>query len=389
MAEVKAYWKLFQQQNVLDGLRIFIDLSDEFLELLRKGDIISEKALDRIKSYPWPASRTELIQTLVRIRWTQETFDKFYSAVMKTQDSQLCKLLTDRLPSGKAEHGTKAYSTNLYSGMDELLGPLNMESRVKVQTMLRDRDLEIINLRTDNERIHEELRSATMQLSNETVQHKYLDTRLTDWLAGLAIDISSTADKMDETFLVESLKAVDQHIGKQSRRISKLESEKEALTSKIKALQNDVETLNEDKDCLLEAARAKPKQETKQVERTIAAVASGNDDDDVAIVKTKVAFEDRSRPESAVSSSNGGDFASKPKKKTGIDGLKDTKRKISLQTSPKTLADQLKAEHACHSRVRRNSLPKLSVQPPVGTSPKTRRISRTPDAMPRLNAFQI
>ena len=49
MAEEKAYWRVFQQQNVLDGLRIFIDLSDEFLELLRKDDVISEKTLDRIK----------------------------------------------------------------------------------------------------------------------------------------------------------------------------------------------------------------------------------------------------------------------------------------------------------------------------------------------------
>lgn len=49
MAEEKAYWRVFQQQNVLDGLRIFIDLSDEFLELLRKNDVISEKTLDRIK----------------------------------------------------------------------------------------------------------------------------------------------------------------------------------------------------------------------------------------------------------------------------------------------------------------------------------------------------
>lgn len=389
MAEVKAYWKLFQQQNVLDGLRIFIDLSDEFLELLKKDGIISEKAFDRIKSYPWPASRTELIQTLVRMRWTQETFDKFYKAVVKTQDSQLCKLLTDRLPSGTAEHGTKSYSTNLYTGMDELLGPLSIESRVKVQTMLRDRDLEIINLRTDNERIREELRSATKQLSNETVQHKYLDTRLTDWLAGLPIDISSTADKLDETVLVESLKSVDQHIGNQSRRISQLESEQTELRSKIKALQNDVETLTEDRDRLLVAARAKPEKEVKQDERTKTAVVSGNHEDDVAILKPKMAFEIRSLPESAASSSNVGDFSPKAKKKTAIDGLKENKRKISLQISPKTLAGQLKAEHASHSCVRRNSLPKLSTQPHIGVSPKMRRKSRTPDCLPRPNAFDM
>lgn len=57
MAEEKAYWRVFQQQNVLDGLRIFIDLSDEFLELLRKDDVISEKTLDRIKVYrPGPVT---------------------------------------------------------------------------------------------------------------------------------------------------------------------------------------------------------------------------------------------------------------------------------------------------------------------------------------------
>lgn len=391
MAEEKAYWRVFQQQNVLDGLRIFIDLSDEFLELLRKDDVISEKTLDRIKSYPWPASRTELIQTLVRMKWTQMTFDKFYSAVVKTQDSQLCKLLTDRLPYGKAEHGTKEYSSNLYSGIDELLGPLSTENRVKVQTMLRDRDLEIINLRTESERIREELRSATKQLSNETVQHKYLDTRLTDWLAGLPINISSTADKLDETVLVESLKSVDKHISKQSRRISELESEQAELRLKIKALQNDVEALTEDKNRLLQTARAKPEKETKQDDITRTALV-GDDD----IFKTKMAFEARSRPENATSSSCGGDFAPKTKKKTGIDGLKETRRKNSLQISPKTLADQLKAaEHASHNRMRRNSLPKLSTTQsnapgsPFGASPKTRRKSRTPDSMPRINAFEI
>jgi len=257
--------------------------------------------------------------------------------------------------------------------------------------MLRDRDLEIINLRTESERIREELRSATKQLSNETVQHKYLDTRLTDWLAGLPINISSTADKLDETVLVESLKSVDKHISKQSRRISELESEQAELRLKIKALQNDVEALTEDKNRLLQTARAKPEKETKQDDITRTAVV-GDDDN----FKTKMAFEARSPPESATSSSCGGDFAPKTKKKTGIDGLKETRRKNSLQISPKTLADQLKAaEHASHNRMRRNSLPKLSTTQsnapgsPFGASPKTRRKSRTPDSMPRINAFEI
>lgn len=45
MAEVKAYWKLFQQQNVVDGLRVFVELSDDFIELLRRGNVLSEQTL--------------------------------------------------------------------------------------------------------------------------------------------------------------------------------------------------------------------------------------------------------------------------------------------------------------------------------------------------------
>lgn len=223
--------------------------------------------------------------------------------------------------------------------MDDLLKPLPLESRVTLQTMLRNRDVRIDSLRTENERLEKELQNA----NSEAQRYKFLDNQLSDWLSRLEIELPPPP-KPEASAIAESLKAVDRLIEEQSRRIEQLES------GEIE-LKGTVETLREEKDNLIEECRllrSEMKNAPQETKVEIQAVKAKSSSAEILQLDVELSNDDDDRTSKP-------SVESSPKKVV-------PKRKTSVPLPPKTLSDHLKQEHSSLGRERCNSLPKASLQ---------------------------
>ena len=81
--------KFMCQKETLDFLRVYIDVTDEFVTSLHHHVLITDHEHLLIQKLRWPSNRNELLQALVKREWSAAQFEHFLRILRRTQPDAL------------------------------------------------------------------------------------------------------------------------------------------------------------------------------------------------------------------------------------------------------------------------------------------------------------
>ena len=81
--------KFMCQKETLDFLRVYIDVTDEFVTSLHQQVLLNDHEHLLIQKLRWPSNRNELLQALVKRDWSATQFEHFLCILRETQPKAL------------------------------------------------------------------------------------------------------------------------------------------------------------------------------------------------------------------------------------------------------------------------------------------------------------
>ena len=88
--------KFMCQKETLDFLRVYIDVTDEFVTSLHQQVLLNDHEHLLIQKLRWPSNRNELLQALVKRQWTEAQFRALLQVLEETQSAQLASAFDTR-----------------------------------------------------------------------------------------------------------------------------------------------------------------------------------------------------------------------------------------------------------------------------------------------------
>lgn len=293
-------YKRLLRRNVLDVLRLYLELSDDFIRDMQTSDLLTDSQVDTLERLPWPDNRNELMQTIVKRRWTADSFRSFCRILQRTQSTELNRLLADRLSTtdGQGDDERKEMalggltfrrpadpfsttdsslsSTSPRGGsdvitttasLDRLLEPLTRPDRAAVRELIEERDERISRLERQKELLRSDLRRKAIELDDAKIKMKLTCSLLTEWLTGLRNVPSCAAAAADvDNSLKDALDAITFHLSAQADRISLLEADNRQLDVTRRQLEKKSAVADQENEALTEGLREARESAKKQVE---------------------------------------------------------------------------------------------------------------------------